>query len=540
MGETSTFMEHSQNVAGNFLHTVVVVDDQAGFRDERPHGGLRKPGRNRIPSEVGELPGRDVDGHELDARLLIDAFADLGLVCGVIQPNPAGGYLEKIDRATQRADIVVLDWKIGDDYGDFSIEVIRKIISTDSTLGERLRLIVVYTFEPLVDVAEKLEAELEPTKINRDRWHFDLGPARIIVLGKKGISGFKGWSFSELELPERLIQEFAEITSGLLSNAALASASAIRRNVHTLISKFRPELDSPYLAHRAMLDPPAEAEDHIIPLIVSEIHDILLSQDIDEQVNLSRVRGWVDSLDLSILKRRLRTKGKREAADNVVNVLEHGLTKYKERSTGVYWRKYLGKLDRTSRETGEGTKETLSGLTRMLCNDQSDPVRLDCELAALVALRSQYQEAPPELRLGTVVRAGQKYFFCIQPLCDCLRIKKQRKFQFLRLKERDNEQFPLDLVIQEGTAIRELRVSFRPYETEEIEFKPDPNKRKIVPIVFEESKWGFIAADKEETRYTWIAELKLTQALKIANQYAAQLSRVGVTESEWVRRQARR
>ena len=41
-------------------------------------------------------------------------------------------------------------------------------------------------------------------------------------------------------------------------------------------------------------------------------------------------------------------------------------------------------------------------------------------------------------------------------------------------------------------------------------------------------------------RYKWIGELRLERAISLSNDFAAELARVGFTESEWLRRYAKK
>ena len=42
--------------------------------------------------------------------------------------------------------------------------------------------------------------------------------------------------------------------------------------------------------------------------------------------------------------------------------------------------------------------------------------------------------------------------------------------------------------------------------------------------------------DSQGTKYYWLGELRFDFAQKIINEYSSEISRVGVNESEWLRR----
>src|SRR5690606_38775820 len=102
---------------------------------------------------------------DLNAKDLIDAFADKGLVCAVIKPERTGensGLIRKTENAAHRADIVILDWQIGDEEekGDKAIELIKAITKADENLEngispKRLRLLAIYTSDPDTEAISK-------------------------------------------------------------------------------------------------------------------------------------------------------------------------------------------------------------------------------------------------------------------------------------------------------------------------------------------------------------------------------------------------
>ena len=60
------------------------------------------------------------------------------------------------------------------------------------------------------------------------------------------------------------MNEFVEMTKGILSNVALEGLAALRDDVPRVLAKFDSSLDSAYLGHRILLPNPADAEDHVV------------------------------------------------------------------------------------------------------------------------------------------------------------------------------------------------------------------------------------------------------------------------------------
>ncbi|MBF0456668.1 MAG: hypothetical protein HQK99_02095 [Nitrospirae bacterium] len=59
------------------------------------------------------------------------------------------------------------------------------------------------------------------------------------------------------------------------------------------------------------------------------------------------------------------------------------------------------------------------------------------------------------------------------------------------------------------------------------------NNNKIVNAINRDD--DFVFQDIDNNEYKWIADIKELHAQKIVNDYVAQLSRVGIDGSEWLR-----
>src|SRR6266516_2544502 len=178
------FRQHSEEIARNFLQTIMVVDDRAFFEREESAAiptEVQRPGPPRF-TELQELtdelvsPSREepeyrsrgrrrsdkasVDtAHELDAKKLIGEFAVKGIVCAVIRPKDVEVEFlgDKVYPLAESCDIVVFDWVLyGATDGGKVKELISEITQRSSGKEKRLRLIVVYTGqEELADITEQ-------------------------------------------------------------------------------------------------------------------------------------------------------------------------------------------------------------------------------------------------------------------------------------------------------------------------------------------------------------------------------------------------
>lgn len=569
------FLERSKAESRRFLQSAVVVDDLARLGDERIGGALRPPRRGTAAeSGVADRQGTAIERrratHDLDAKMLVDAFADEGMVCAALRPrmvteegadaDDEGGEGEELDEvllrtdlATKRADIVILDWNIPPESepGRNARALIGEILGADgrpssggdrADVPHRLRLIAVYTGEqflaPIGDKLEGLCGELSLPGVVRDGCTIRAGAVTIVIYSKdKGV--IEGDSVDrrvgEAELPRRLIDDFTSMTAGLLSNVALASLSAVRDNTHRVLTRFGAHVDPPYVSHRAMMYPPEEAAEHPVPLIAAEIEGVLAdAPQIRDLVGPEVIADWLDDLTGVSLGDGLAMSSDDFKAQ-LVDLLAIGLDMHS--GSEGNWKQLVARL-REYRDRGAA-----GVLSRELGRHDERGLSADLEFAVLTSVRSQYEQPVPVLRLGTVVAIGEpdsrRYGLCIQPLCDSVRVSGKRAYPFLKLKERDAEgDDPFEIVVSDRREFRRLGVSLRAYDIQLIPLKADRGHKSVV-AVSREGEWMFEGGGSART-VRWVADLKVGFAQRIANQFAAEISRVGLTESEWLRRMGRR
>jgi hypothetical protein len=141
------------------------------------------------------------------------------------------------------------------------------------------------------------------------------------------------------------------------------------------------------------------------------------------------------------------------------------------------------------------------------------------------------------LTLGTIIKSianPKNYFVCIQQRCDSVRIKQdnERKFLFLPLTKVENGQF--HFITPEGI---KLRLDKKSYSIKTIKFKCDNSNGEIKAIFDEiDKKYKFKEIYDKGDIFEWIFDLKDLHSQRIVTDYALQLSRVGLDESEWLRR----
>lgn len=567
----STFQQYSRTVASDFLQTVVVVDDKASTNTRPPLASVislnapvgRGTRRFDTPTSVQEdaaAPPSSTQQLPQDETLYIknlnESFAEQGIICGILNPLSSGKDRKKIvaaaEQAARRADIVVLDWKMeGEgDEGNTALQIITAIFRSDAPEESksyqdsgRLRLIAIYSQNPaLASIIDKIHTLPFLVDFERvDGFTIAKDSVRICAFKKPGgldvreAPGMEGRVLNEEELTSKLIDEFSSLTQGLLANSAILSLTAIRQNTHQILRKFNRSLDPSYLIHRALTNPVDETESHPIALISSEIHDVLAGKNVSKSVESSRIKEWLAAQWTTLsLAGRLGSLPHDEAVKSLTDLIVNGIDEeLKKRTHSAEWKAFIERFQKSA-------PDRASELTALLLPtaDKTSKER-DFEFSMLTTIRTHYDMPPPQLSLGSIVAitsADSKiaYYVCIQPLCDCIRLKSVRRFPFLRLTA---EKSIFDLVVHTGTAHQGLQIKYKAADMELFSFTPVGG---AIYAVKETTSWVFNAEDLagNKMQFTWLADLKFPHAQRIAALFAATISRVGLTESEWLRRMA--
>ena len=541
----TVFRSLSREVVGAFLQTAVVLDDLAemssSFKEssaEFPSGSIEPPDYPVLPKPVGPTAAVDPQDVALDARAVIAGFADIGSVCAVVSPGPDGEFRERTVKAARRADIVILDWKIHESFGDTAMEVLQEILQHDH---RRLRLLAVYTAQPdLHTIFKRLQKELgsiyEDDELKAaDGFRLSKGPLHVVVLAKKGAIDaldpeFKDQVVSEGELARRLADEFALMTGGLLRNTAIAGIAAIRDNAHRILAKFEQSLDSAYLGHRLLLHHPPEAEDHLVEALGSEVVSVLEGDRPGTHASVDAIESWLvmrKGQDLR-LDEPFSFQGEENPIGGWRHLLTQGFEASEEPLTVITSKKDLRRRS-----------------TEPFATDATTAIQSNRRFAALLSLKTRYPGRAPRLSIGTLLSTqdGDKnrYFLCLQPKCDSVRLSGWSGFPLIPLIPLSDvavrsEGMSLQVVLETGQDEWEyFGIVLKPSELTIRCFKPDSDPPGEV-VASEDDHGRLFFTDSEGTKYLWMSEMKDAHALDIAGEIASALTRPGPNDAEWLRR----
>lgn len=473
------FIEQSKEIANNFIQNIVFIDDKA-YKN-------------------------DMTNNAFSALDVSNVFAQSGKICAVYAPKSISD-VNSYNTILNKADVVILDWYLDiekeenqvedpdadadndDPRGEFTLKLISDLLSQTGML----KLLIVYTGETdLFEITNSIYQKVDQHSFHKGDCVIQSLNSKILVRAKKQNSETQFAHNPELKdkivsyesLPTLIVEEFADMTNGLLSNFALSSISAIRNNTSRMLSVFSPKLDP-------LETTDIDTKDWVDNWIENRITDETIS-----------INGVSIGKSKDLLKKMFSSEQPRLK------------DKYTEAS---------GK-DMSNKDEGKLQSHTIE----LFAYDGIDVNKSNVDFAILTHHKNIFQPAigAPILTLGTVIKSVDKYYVCIQQRCDSVRIKEERRFLFLPLEEKG--EYPL--IVNNELKLFPNKSSFA---IKTVKFKPKEGAT-IIQASKKEDKYVFYSSYGET--YEWVVDLKEMQAQRILNSYCAQLSRVGLNESEWLR-----
>lgn len=506
-----------------FLQSAVVVDDRAFLPSAIQPTRLRTPSpeaetlaeieeEEKTQGPVSDSEVGDPANTPLNAKEIVDAFAARGVVCGVLRPSAdeTDEVRRVAPRAIRRSDLVIVDWHLHGDDGEATIALLQDVVQE---AGEAMRLVAIYTGDPdLPRVARKLMERLGAEPI--DEISVEIGSVRIVVIGKADPDAPKDGAVSESELPKLLVELYAALADGLVRAAALSALGALRGATYRLLAGLGPEIDLGYVGQRAVVYPSSEAEDHLLGMLISELRAIVEDDEATRAcADADAVASWL----------------KRESENGRGGRLAFGAL-----AAGVETDPYDEDSVRALREahTEFNAINLKKGLTEQIAPTAEAAKAADERFAMRMSLKLVYQRPERILSIGTIVADDDgRYWLCIQPACDSLRIKGSRRFPFVPLSV---VTIGFDYVVDDADATVYLRLSRKPADIQHWKFAADPAFRAVVakgdPRVF---------VTTGRRTFRWVGQLNEAHAQRAAQEVGAEQSRIGVAESDWLRRMSK-
>lgn len=537
-----SFRDISNEIANEFLQTVVFLDDKA----------------------YGTTDHADIN-HDFDVKSVVKSFAKNKKVCSVFQPEVEND-IHLFTEIAQKADVVVLDWRIiidiedseelddeedavvDDHNGHYTKKIINKLLESKSSQSS-LKLIVIYTGNPeLQAIAASILQSLQDAGIDgfsinhNDECSINSHSCKILVRAKSNGGNNRGQHAPELReksvtyeiLPEFINSEFAKMTNGLLSNFALKALTAIRENSFQIINIFSKNLDYAYLANQSLLINSHDANELLVDLIGDTFVSILRANDVNSLLDTKLINTWLeDNLQAQELRKRSNA-GKVEDSSFTVPVaaaldLLNSCNDVQEKFIVA-----LADLKNLSKTNVE--KNYKAYAFEIFSDSEGNGSHQDyaklCQHKNLIHSEGYI----PFLSLGTVVKSthNEQFFVCIQQRCDSVRIANGdlRRFLFISLDLVENDK-PFDFITPN---YEKLYLNRKTYDLKTIKFLASDDgsvraERDQDTLIF---KQVHQLEDGIES-FEYLFELKELYAQRIVDDYSSGLSRVGLDEPEWVR-----
>ena len=532
-----TFFKTSKKIANEFLQSVIFIDDEAFDSKENSD-----------------------KSHELDAMAITNAFSKTQKICAVYNPMDESD-INNLAATAKKADVTVIDWRINlkqdiqqdeneeedvesdDPRGSHTIKIIQEILADVVSGNESLKLILVYTGDTdLKGITNEIYNRLQSVKgLKKEKFEVTAGKVRILVVGKpfikaKHLPEIKKRIVPYSDLPDFILTEFTKMTVGLISNFVLKSLAVLRNNTSRLLRLFNKNLDPAFLSHRVLLANNEDSKQQLVEMLTHSIQALLDYYKTGEAASLENIMAWIETRDssqkISISNKQLVVEKKFIKDWVKKGFVEACKSQWKKSGYGRLNKSQIDKFEKYEEKQlyKEGSK---------LFRTAAENENIDSEFSILTHHKSNVKQlsATPQLSLGTIIREEKKksFYVCIQARCDSLRIENERRFLFLPIDSVEvGKKF--DLVIEDTGSFLKLRLRKDTFEMRTIKFLPSNKEDSIIASKDGEGKFYFESIYKE--KFIWFADLKDSHSQRIANDFASKMSRVGLGESEWLRRRA--
>jgi hypothetical protein len=595
----SSFDEMCKEAVKRFIKTVAIIDDEATFDDLRPFQEDKDKTKTAISPLTGLIKGnQDVDSSatnedstdaglqddhddlsQLDAKVVINAFADIGIACCIQRPEKEETPLDRAAKLAATVDVLVIDWALDNENISLPRDIIQKILEDDKNTGGRMRLIVVYTAQSYVDqMIKDLKEDADAVYDNgldmdEKRFFIKSNNLRIVILNKKTtLNPLKEARIVPFdELPDYVISEYTKLVKGIIPGATLHGIAAMREKTHELLAILNSNLDGAYCLHRALLHEPSESVDFAMNLITSEIETVIQTDARARQiVEEEGLKSWLEdyalgNTTLPCCDSSLSVKTVEECIINGKLSNKNGINSFKkDYSSNLVRAKTDAKqtlednngkiitLDEAEEFIKQNKFESINGgqppnFLRFVdvlystpegaINGCKELSHLQCTARDIGNRLYPDNSQSPTLQLGTILKKQNEgsceWFLCLTPLCDCVRLKEESNFLFLQLYPGTKSSADIIIKTLDGT-FEPLIVKKEKIRTLTIPFKPTNGSERINANRLE-NEW---LIESNGTNYQWVGELRYTKALAIVHYVAANTSRVGLDEFEWLRLQA--
>lgn len=533
----TAFAAHMQALAQEFIGTVLFVDDQIPGKQIANGAYESKNELKEALLEIEQLqtPGDqrpDID-HVLDIRKLSKACSDKGILCSPVYTSQISSeeakniLVDKVVMLSNKADVIVLDWQMEDKSGPVGMGTTAQAIVHKLRSINKDRAVLVCIF------SAELAANIDIAALSGDH-------VTAFYVNKTPERAYE-------ELPEHIFKKFSDMHSGLMSAAALAAIKVIRDNSHRILSLYSSGHDPAFLSHRCYLTRPEDADVFATELMAATFEDLMRGNEaITKYLSNDVLKAWVDlkCKDLPDKEFSVKKLDPIQVNNDMRKLwVEVGITKWMHDNLNAG--ADANKSDAINKWGKDSTKSLVGYFSNELTTETEFARQTTfAKLTSHAFADAVNNNAATYLSLGSILKnEKEEYFMCIQPLCDSGRLKAEHvnKFVFIKLVKKvfsladDGNKKGFNIVVSDGENNDVYLKASEDISTLDVFwFSASPGNDKVIMKIGE-----LVQGKQNETadvKFTFLAQLKSSQAQRIAMRFLNKVTRIGLDESEWLRR----
>ncbi len=509
--------DFQKDAAKSFLNSVLIVDDRISFFESDINinsGNIQIPDEFEKNEDI-ETSVAQINKATLNAQELIKSFCEKNIHCTPYKYETSFPY-----ELAKKSDVLVLDWELPlCDARSILTELLDK-------QNHRMRFVCIYTNSPTEAIAqiEKLnftDIELCEHENNSCRFNYrdkdsNKISCRILVISKNEVD--------EAKLALTVIDNFAGLCDGFIESILLIALSELREKSFNLMETYHKDLDLPSFTHFFNLyfsnETCREAQSlylqFLLGLICDDINAIITNSDkIAKIATTNKILepiSCIDTLTFNDDEKRLKAE-----IGNLKNLFICDFS-------GTF-AEHINKICNSF--TPPLTKDNVKKI------QLSHNKNLHLELSYINCTYKYYLHSEKMMKFGTIVKniETDTFYICIMPLCDGLRLTdNQHNVPLLPLEEVNDEHF--NYVVFENNKYLPLKVVKKPHlRIENYSFQVSKDTKTII------SEENFFKIDGKN-KFKWIAELKKCFVQDLLHKIAAEYSRIGMDQFEWLRKKS--
>lgn len=528
-------------IPNQFLSSAVVIDDALYWENEEqlsPASDLEliTPDHDEfsLTTDTAIETAAAPTVTKVHAPSVIDGFADLGLVCSTYRWET--GAHDTMPKSTKKADLIIIDWRL-DDTATTALTLLEKRLQDDLNEQKRLRYIAIYTdqnADAVLDaIVDKFNSTVSGTTSSKNGDTVDVAIDGSVSIWR--IKHIRKGNTKEADLANAILKDFAEYQDGILPRTVMAAVAEVKNHAFEHLYQFHQGLDASLTSHLlrkrvSELEFPNAHESFstyttnlVLEDVAAAMHSSkLVSSATDEDtIRRSLSASKISHFNLKSNPEKTKTLDVEQIGQTFFDGSFEDFCKCAAANFDLTTLKHQEKFNagRNPIEISavdENALLTISNLDQMNRYPQRD--------------NNRYR-----LTSGTIVSSaddeGTKYFLCLQPVCDSVRLTTSTAFPLLKLSHVvGNGKF--HFVVNDAQDPKKLKSSFKLSDVVSVEFEPCNSTNDIRSCGTEPTQ-KFTA--KDDKQYTWVSELKSHYAAEAQSALAAQGGRVGTNKFEWLR-----